>query len=223
MEHHLNKYFGFTLAEVLITLGIIGVVAAMTMPSLIQNYQKRQTAVRLEKFYSIMSQAVLQWQNDEGIITGDSMFTLEDVNNLEKLKNWFNNGIGKYIKTITDEDEHGKYYKVAFADGSGFSAYIGRYGALEPVVYFFYCTEYKYCRYESYDGKRTFLFTLYKGKFITSYPASDNLTRDELIKKCKVGNGKDRRHDCARLIQVDGWEIRKDYPWNQILTEDETD
>ena len=220
--YSLHKKAAFTLAEVLITLGIIGVVAAMTMPSLIQNYQKKQTAVRLEKFYSIMSQAVLQWQNDEGIITGDSMFTLEDVNDLEKLKNWFNNGIGKYIKTITDEDEHGKYYKVAFADGSGFSAYIGRYGALEPVVYFFYCTEYKYCRYESYDGKRTFLFTLYKGKFITSYPASDNLTRDELIKKCKVGNGKDRRHDCARLIQVDGWEIRKDYPWNQILTEDET-
>lgn len=30
----------FTLAEVLITLGVIGVVAAMTMPVLIQNYQK---------------------------------------------------------------------------------------------------------------------------------------------------------------------------------------
>lgn len=37
---------GFTLAEVLITLGIIGVVAAMTMPSLITKYQKtlRQSA-----------------------------------------------------------------------------------------------------------------------------------------------------------------------------------
>lgn len=32
---------GFTLAEVLITLGIIGVVAALTMPSIIANYQKR--------------------------------------------------------------------------------------------------------------------------------------------------------------------------------------
>ena len=32
---------GFTLAEVLITLGIIGVVAAMTLPGLVQNYQKK--------------------------------------------------------------------------------------------------------------------------------------------------------------------------------------
>lgn len=31
---------GFTLAEVLITLGIIGVVAAMTMPALISNHKK---------------------------------------------------------------------------------------------------------------------------------------------------------------------------------------
>ena len=34
---------GFTLAEVLITLGIIGVVAALTLPSLITNYRKKQT------------------------------------------------------------------------------------------------------------------------------------------------------------------------------------
>lgn len=32
---------GFTLAEVLITLGIIGVVSSMTMPVLVQNYQKK--------------------------------------------------------------------------------------------------------------------------------------------------------------------------------------
>lgn len=33
--------FGFTLAEVLITLGIIGIVAAMTIPTLLQNnYEK---------------------------------------------------------------------------------------------------------------------------------------------------------------------------------------
>ena len=39
--------FAFTLAEVLITLGIIGVVAAMTIPSLIQSYKEKQTVVTL--------------------------------------------------------------------------------------------------------------------------------------------------------------------------------
>lgn len=40
---------GFTLAEVLITLGIIGVVAAMTMPSLVANYEKKRTATAVKK------------------------------------------------------------------------------------------------------------------------------------------------------------------------------
>ena len=42
---------GFTLAEVLITLGIIGVIAALTIPALITKYQKRQTAVALKQAY----------------------------------------------------------------------------------------------------------------------------------------------------------------------------
>ena len=48
----------FTLAETLITLGIIGVVAAMTIPSLITNYNKHITEVRLQKFYSLCNQAI---------------------------------------------------------------------------------------------------------------------------------------------------------------------
>ena len=35
------RFLGFTLAEVLITLGIIGIVAAMTIPTLVQNYNTR--------------------------------------------------------------------------------------------------------------------------------------------------------------------------------------
>lgn len=53
-----NNKVAFTLAEVLITLGIIGVVAAMTLPTLIANYQKRQTVVQLKKVYSVLNQAL---------------------------------------------------------------------------------------------------------------------------------------------------------------------
>lgn len=49
---------GFTLAEVLITLGIIGIVAAMTMPALVGKYQEKSTVTRVKKFYSMMSQAL---------------------------------------------------------------------------------------------------------------------------------------------------------------------
>lgn len=48
----------FTLAEVLITLGIIGVIAALTLPGLIQGYRKKVTETALKKAYSQLSQAL---------------------------------------------------------------------------------------------------------------------------------------------------------------------
>lgn len=51
-------HLGFTLAEVLITLGIIGVVAAMTIPTLITSTQKLQYMSSLQKAYSEFSQAL---------------------------------------------------------------------------------------------------------------------------------------------------------------------
>ena len=47
----------FTLAEVLITLGIIGVVAALTLPTLIQNHQKQVYVTQLKKAYSTLTNA----------------------------------------------------------------------------------------------------------------------------------------------------------------------
>jgi len=55
-----KKLVAFTLAEVLITLGIIGVVAAMTIPVLISKYNKTMTEVRLKETYSkLMNMAKL--------------------------------------------------------------------------------------------------------------------------------------------------------------------
>ena len=62
----LKKHCAFTLAEVLITLGIIGVVAAMTMPALITNHQKKQTVVQLKKAYTVLSQALQRSILDNG-------------------------------------------------------------------------------------------------------------------------------------------------------------
>ena len=49
----------FTLAEVLITLAIIGVVAAMTIPTLISDYQEKATITKLKVTYSMLANA---WQ-----------------------------------------------------------------------------------------------------------------------------------------------------------------
>ncbi len=49
---------GFTLAEILITLGIIGIIAAMVLPGIIENTKERQTVVKLKKSYSVIQNAV---------------------------------------------------------------------------------------------------------------------------------------------------------------------
>ena len=55
----MTKFKGFTLAEVLITLGIIGVVAAMTMPTLINSTQGAQYKTGFKKALTVLSQAVV--------------------------------------------------------------------------------------------------------------------------------------------------------------------
>ncbi len=50
-----RRLSAFTLAEVLITLAIIGVVAALTIPTVVRNYQKTQTLTQLKKVYSALS------------------------------------------------------------------------------------------------------------------------------------------------------------------------
>lgn len=56
----------FTLAEVLITLGIIGIVAALTMPSLIAKNTEKQTITRVQKFRAMTEQAYLRAKLDNG-------------------------------------------------------------------------------------------------------------------------------------------------------------
>ena len=68
---HVDTYGGkrkiaFTLAEVLITLGIIGVVASLTLPSVITKYQKQQTIAQLKKAYSTLDNASRLSQVENG-------------------------------------------------------------------------------------------------------------------------------------------------------------
>jgi len=72
---------GFTLAEVLITLGIIGVVASLTIPTLMQNSTEKATVVALKKTYSVLSQAYKLAELDNGspdqwdVVAGNHMLS----------------------------------------------------------------------------------------------------------------------------------------------------
>lgn len=62
----MKRIFAFTLAEVLITLGIIGIVAVMTIPAIINNSEKQSIVSKVKEAYSIMSQATGQIKNECG-------------------------------------------------------------------------------------------------------------------------------------------------------------
>lgn len=64
---HIKKIFAFTLAEVLITIGVIGVVAAITIPSLITKSHRIIVENRLKDSYSIMSNAVKMAEEEWGV------------------------------------------------------------------------------------------------------------------------------------------------------------
>ena len=69
------KKFGFTLAEVLITLVIIGVIAAMTIPTLMNNTNQQEFRVGLKKAISALNQAMSLNYALEGTTVGDTGLT----------------------------------------------------------------------------------------------------------------------------------------------------
>lgn len=61
-----GKNYGFTLAEVLITLVVIGVIAAMTVPAVINSVNKKDYVTGLQKSYSTLANAIRLSQAENG-------------------------------------------------------------------------------------------------------------------------------------------------------------
>ena len=105
----IKGFNGFTLAEVLITLVIIGVIASMTIPTLMNNTNKQKYVSRLTKAYSTLKQGLNSiWQNN-GVSPGDYEFlkTIDLIDELAKVvavQNKFNT-----IQEFTGETISQKY------------------------------------------------------------------------------------------------------------------
>ncbi len=80
------KQKGFTLAETLITLGIIGVVATLTLPNLMADYKKKTYVAQLQRTYNMISNAV------------EMLMVDQDVDNLSDTYLVDNDGPEKFLK-----------------------------------------------------------------------------------------------------------------------------
>lgn len=104
------KQKAFTLAEVLIILGIVGIVAAMTLPNLIGNYRKKIVETRLQRFYSVANNALKYSETENG--SWDFWYFGTET------KKWYDTYLAKYWKTIKTEVISGGYVAAYFPDGS---------------------------------------------------------------------------------------------------------
>ena len=84
----------FTLAEVLITLGIIGIVSALVFPSLIESHQKRKTALAVKKAYVELNQVLNMAINDYGEPAS------WNYQKSDELVQWVQTYIEPYVKVI---------------------------------------------------------------------------------------------------------------------------
>ena len=100
-SHFSHKRTAFTLAEVLITLGIIGIVAALTLPSLIHNYKIKQLKTAFLKSSSVIQNALNNTANEYGI---DNINDFNSICNAVSVSETGNcrNGNTEQFKEISD-------------------------------------------------------------------------------------------------------------------------
>ncbi len=216
----------FTLAEVLITLGIIGIVAAMTLPVLLAKYQLQVKTTRLKKFYTTFAQATLLAQNEYASIGGEEILTA--AADPDQMYDY----LVKYYKPYFNFAELKKTavgVLAKFPDGSAFiTAKSSALTAGTGYVHIIFCPESKYCESDDIinnvrldnlpDGINRFMFYFNDTSIVPMYTRGvdedgnqgadiKKPSRDEAIRACKVF-----ARDCTYLLYMDNWEFKDDYP-----------
>jgi prepilin-type N-terminal cleavage/methylation domain-containing protein len=118
-----NDRKAFTLAEVLITLGIIGIVASMTIPTLMNNIADAQYRTAWKKAFSVFSQATQKMAYDNGGDIAGLFSTSDDIRD----------NYVKYLikaKVCTDSNAEGCWA----ADATGLDGTTGVFGAHTGLI-----------------------------------------------------------------------------------------
>ena len=211
----------FTLAEVLITLGVIGVISAMTLPTIIKHYQKQVTVTRLKKAYSELYQAVnMSVSENTGVENWDYTLTGDEF-------------FDKYLKPYIKSGKSNR--KRTFSSYNGVTYEIYTHNDFTEII-----VDINGNKKPNLLGKDIFIFHVFSKKkdFYNNgngniaqnipvgglYPDGYGYTRKAM--KNDTWRGCNRRNDksakgygiqagafCTALIMLDGWKIEDDYLW----------
>ncbi len=215
---------GFTLAEVLITLVVIGIIAAITVPIVMANHRKQETSARLKKFYSSLSQAVRLAQVDNYDFIKDS----GEERHVDSLDVWWNkylnsfpvtkheNSTYKVYNPTTEVDETPKYI-YTLNDGSIFFPYNSYFNNENVIEVLFDVNGEKG---PNYPGRDVFEFRIqqydYREKnihFVRVCTGQNSCYLEHNKRENSIVNCKDGHFSyCGELLQKDGWEFKDDYP-----------
>lgn len=218
----------FTLAEILITLGIIGVVAAMTIPTLMTKYAKQRTETQLVKFYSMMNQTLRMSVADNG--DPDGWITAKKNYTYDEMVGFLYTYIFPYMKHSGYEACTPKYPDgtivndvvcVYMMDGSAITFHIDANGG---DINFY--TEKRWLNDPTNFPRHRFMFQLAKINnsvdnvmksisYIEPYLYNWDGTKDDIKNNPRYGCRKDSQvfNFCTKMIQMNSWKIPSDYPW----------
>lgn len=230
----MNK--AFTMAEVLVTIGIIGVVAAMTLNSLITTYQKQQTVEQLKKVYTTIEQAIKLSEVDNEAIkfwnfeqsTSDfcNQYIFPYMQKVSKLNLQSVERITYYRPNGIKEDNFTPVNKnvQAYSLPDGTTFFVQDNASIKPSRTVL--IDLNGSRKPNTFGKDVFVYSISKDYGLVPYGykgTSDVTTYDEFDRNLvihasrygckKVPNSVVNGAYCSALIMIDGWKIADDYPW----------
>ena len=233
----------FTLAEVLITLGVIGVVAAMTLPTVISNYKKVYTVNKIKKNIAIFSQAIQRsFADEQGFFDWDkSIVTGTDVAPEVKLqysRDTLAKRIVPYLNVARDcvknpeqdcfppqvyflngqplvyNSYKDNWYTLVLSDGTPAAMILSTVYTDSTITILF---DVNGLQRPNTIGKDIFEVKFSSKGECLAIKTAHSYTREFLLSKEGWYNcNKDSLYAgyrCIDLIIKDGWKISDDYPW----------
>ena len=213
---------GFTLAELLIVLGIIGIVAALTIPTLTANYRQKIVETKIKKFYAVISQVIERSESVNGPIAWWS-FPSVVVGGGGDVTAWYDKYFTPYLEArVMLKNFHlgnvwWSGFSVQFNDGSAASCAPSNGGYKMLCIYYPSIKDITKIRDNTSEtnelivGKNAFVFQINEKGFQSAVDNDTCVPQKGITGGSSVAYGNTGK-GCTTLLMQNNWEFPKDYP-----------